>query len=474
MRATQALQQATSELAAPKSSAGIAASAKQLAALVPTLAEAACNAACTTNDARSQDRIINLSKDLAEAEHELLGSSALVAGDPKSAAHREKSVAAAARATAAIALLMKQLQAEVDLLSDLDNSLATIRAALPTLDTAADKAVPYGSAKATINAQARVLGQSARALVVVDKKNIAQIGHSSTQIAKALPQLIDAAKSAAASTDDRQVQNDVLQQTRALAKACEQIVVSAKACAIDAGDTAALTKMTNNTKLATDSISQLLAAAKKGDMAAYACDEAVAKVTRNIGQLDAAALYAAAGQLEPEAGNDNFGKAQQQLIASSQAMLGDAKALAQSTKQSPAALGECAKRLGDRSDQLVVAAKSSASLVDNNDTQQSLLHGGKVVLVASAQVIEAALAVQQTPGDAALVAEAQKSSQALNGAVDALGRALTAAADEQSRGARDLDEAAQAIERSLVGFDQHGNPKASAEDVVVSCRGIAG
>lgn len=88
------------------------------------------------------------------------------------------------------------------------------------------------------------------------------------------------------------------------------------------------------------------------------------------------------------------------------------------------------------------------------------------------------------------VQEAQKSSAALAAAVEALNSATAAAADEQSRGARDLDEAAQAIERSLQGFEQHGNPKASAgacacvgggrrsrtraEDVVISCRGIAG
>jgi hypothetical protein len=56
--------------------------------------------------------------------------------------------------------------------------------------------------------------------------------------------------------------------------------------------------MTNATKSASETINQLLTAAKKGDVAAFAADECVASVTRNIGQIDAAALYAAAGQLE--------------------------------------------------------------------------------------------------------------------------------------------------------------------------------
>jgi hypothetical protein len=90
VRHTQELAEATTGLANAKSSLAIATSAKQMSDLLPLLAAAACNAACTTKDPRAQDRIINLSKDLAEAEHDLLGASALVAGDPKSAANREK------------------------------------------------------------------------------------------------------------------------------------------------------------------------------------------------------------------------------------------------------------------------------------------------------------------------------------------------------------------------------------------------
>lgn len=82
-----------------------------------------------------------------EAEHELLQSSANVASEPKNATHREKSAAAADRATQAINGLMKVLQAEVNLLSDLDDSIRNIRAAMPLLDSPADGDHNYGKKK---------------------------------------------------------------------------------------------------------------------------------------------------------------------------------------------------------------------------------------------------------------------------------------------------------------------------------------
>lgn len=162
--------------------------------------------------------------------------------------------------------------------------------------------------------------------------------------------------------------------------------------------------MTNATKAATEAIAQLLAAAKKGDMAAFACEEAVAKLTRNIGQLDAAALYAAAGQLEPDANSDgNFSKAQGALSQASAAVLADSKTLAgAASRGTPAQLGDAARKLAERSDLIVANAKTAAALVDNLDTQQSLLHGGKGVLAAASAVVDAALSVQQAPGDAAV------------------------------------------------------------------------
>jgi hypothetical protein len=383
--------------------------------------------------------------------------------------------AAATRATTVIASLMKQLQAEVDLLLDLDMARKDIAEAMKKCDTPAESDMLYAEAKGVVNTQARTIGHAARALVSVDKKNIAQIGHSSKQIAAALPLLIEASKAAASNTDDKQVQTELMKQTRELGKACETIVASAKACAIDAGDKPALTKMTNSTKMATEAIAQLLAAAKKGDMAAFACDEALSKLARNVGAFDAALLYASAGQLQEEkSGDGNFSKAQQALAQASQGMLADAKQLGNAaTKGTPAQLGEAAKKAADRSDVMVATAKSTAALIDNLDTQQSLLQGGKAVLAAATRVVEAALVVQQSPGDAAAVSEARKCDAELGAAVEALASSTAAAAEEQSRGARDLDAASQAVERSLKGFDEHGNNKASAEEVVQACRAVA-
>ena len=75
-----------------------------------------------------------MSKDLAEAQHDLLASSALVAADPKSEAARAKCAEIATRATQSISELMSVLSAEVELLGTLDAAIAAIRNSLPKLD----------------------------------------------------------------------------------------------------------------------------------------------------------------------------------------------------------------------------------------------------------------------------------------------------------------------------------------------------
>jgi talin len=476
VRAAQSLQGATSSLADPKSSVEIAAAAKTIGSVVPELAQAAQYAAGTTKDARAQDRIINLSKDLAEAESELLTTSALVAGDPKNQQHRDKAAAVAQRATQSIQSLMSILQAEVELLHNLDDAIAAIRAALPQIDTPAPAGVKYGEAKVEIGRAARSIGSSARALVACDKKNITLMGNSSGVIAAAVPELISAAKAAAASTEDRTVQTEVLEQTRKLGRACEALAVSAKACAVDAGDARALSTLTGATKAATEAIQLLLNAAKRGDVASFAADETVAQVTRNIGQLDAAALYAASGQLERDPNGDpSFVKAQQKLAQAGQATRqGGAKTLQAGAKGTPTQLRDAMHAVANNADAIVEHAKAAASLIDNLDTQQALLQSAKAVMLALSTLINASRDQQQSPNDRAVAQAAAEADKTLADSIDALTSTAAAAAEEQSRGARDLDEASAAIERSLKGFDAHGNPAASAEDLVVSCRGVAG
>jgi talin len=476
VRAAQALQGATASLADPKSSAEIAAAARTIGSGLPELAQAAQYAAGSTKDARAQDRIINLSKDLAEAESQLLITSALVAADPKNAAHREKSAAVAAKATQSIQSLMSILQAEVELLHNLDDAIAAIRAALPAIDGAAPAGAKYGESKVEINRAARVIGSSARALVACDKKNITLMGNSSGVIAEAVPALIAAAKGAAASTEDKAVQSEVLEQTRKLGRACEALAVSAKACAVDSGDARALSTLTGATKAATEAINLLLNAAKRGDVASFAADETVAQVTRNIGQLDAAALYAASGQLERDPKADpSFVKAQQKLAQACAATRQcSAKALQAGQKGTPTQLKDAMHTVADTSDAVVECAKVAAALIDNLDTQQALLQAAKVVMLSLTQMITASRDAQQSPRDRGVAQAAAEADKALADSIDALVGTAAAAAEEQSRGARDLDEASSAIERSLKGFDANGNPAASAEDLVVSCRGVAG
>ena len=142
-------------------------------------------------------------------------------------------------------------------------------------------------------------------------------------------------------------------------------------------------------------------AAKRGDVASFAADETVAQVTRNIGQLDAAALYAASGQLERDPKADpSFVKAQQKLAQACAATRQcSAKALQAGQKGTPTQLKDAMHTVADTSDAVVECAKVAAALIDNLDTQQALLQAAKVVMLSLTQMITASRDAQQSPSD---------------------------------------------------------------------------
>eukprot|EP01117_Protostelium_nocturnum_P013126 TRINITY_DN487_c0_g1_i1.p1 TRINITY_DN487_c0_g1~~TRINITY_DN487_c0_g1_i1.p1 ORF type:complete len:2445 (+),score=1078.48 TRINITY_DN487_c0_g1_i1:119-7453(+) len=447
---------------------------KSVGASATEVVKALHNAVATTPDQNTRNELITASKDMVALLVPFVSNTrtAVVAGN-KDAGREAQQQSKAVKES--LANLVASMKTNAVLIKDLDETLFHLGGALNAVDSPLSRGdKPYEDAKDDLNDLAKALAFSVRKIVTTDKNHTVQIGSSAKAIGTQIPAIVEGARTTAALTNDASLRSAILTNVKQLAQATKAVVQLSRDGAADKtiNNTA---KLSDAFKNVTAALTKLLEAVKQGAVGEVLLDESLTTINDIIADIDAAALFAAAGQLEAEPGapSGSPSELQRALIETAKLLAGNSSQLVGSTKSTREAFGQSAKTLSQSLGRLGALSKALTSALSDLNVQQQLLTSAKAISVASQQLVFAGKDVQRYKGDAATTATLNKGSQALAEAITNVINVAQNSEAENAKGIQELNAARNGIQGLLDGYANVTPAQSNAKDVVKSARAFA-
>eukprot|EP01133_Synstelium_polycarpum_P004292 gene4292-5011_t len=455
-------------LAAPKNDPqNLGKSAKDTANILPKIVNISKQLASLTTNPDIKQTQLQLSKKLADNMLELMISAK--SGDVSDSKQ-------AFNASQAIADILTSVKGGVMQSRDCDESIQIINKSKETLNKPANDShgKTYQEYKDEMTEIAKALALGISQLANSAKTKPEEIGASSLKIASIIPRLVETARATAAATNDTQAKERLLTSTGGIVDATAGIVADAKLASADHTNQDLQQKINNNFKNITTAIAQLISALKAGATGDRDIETALNNITHITTDLDAASLFAAAGQVDAETDGHTPQTIQEEIskiageLADSNTQLVDA-----ASNKTIEDVGFASKAISGVNERLATSVKVCAALSSDPSAQQALLNSARNVSASIAQLVSAGKVTQKNPTNA--------NKNVLNGASKSLDESVQALASlatssTTTKGIRELDSVAAEVRRQLAGYDGANavsNPNATAEDVVTAAKSTA-
>jgi talin len=376
-------------------------------------------------------------------------------------------------------------------LKECDEALGIIKSAIDTFDKAP---IPQQQQLPTYAQQQEIINKSTRELfatmskVMSNVKQPQEIKGSIVEAARNVSTLLGATKLAAHVTSNKTAKQDLQTHGRKVAITVGNSIFAVKNYLSDPHNPAKEVNPTVMLETVTNVISALLQALREGAVAERACEIAAEKIHNSVTDLDAAAFFAVAGQLdaitsEKDISRSRATKGTQSLETSLNELLTLLKRLEEaaqnvvtSAKGSLYELGDAAKKLSELYANLVTDTKVAASILPDSESQQKLLYATKPVGQQSQQLVLNARKFNDAPNDANLQQQLTGTHRELQQSIQKLAQVVKTAADEAARGIRELENSKQAI-RQLIALlgdtSKPGKQNVTASDVIISAKSVS-
>jgi len=125
-----------------------------------------------------------------------------------------------------------------------------------------------------------------------------KLGAASKEVANVLPKIVEASMIAMSSINNEATQKGLKEAVERVVASVQNLLQSAKTVVVDPKSSKSQNAVSTGFKEVTDSITKLIASLKEGAVGYKQCDTAVEQVVSVIADLDAAALFAASGQMD--------------------------------------------------------------------------------------------------------------------------------------------------------------------------------
>ncbi|KAF2072336.1 hypothetical protein CYY_006349 [Polysphondylium violaceum] len=454
-------------LAAPKNDpSNLGKSAKDTANILPKIVNISKQlASLTTNPDIKQTQLI-LSKKLADNMLELMISAK--SGDVSESKQ-------AFNASQSIADILTSVKGGVMQSRDCDESIQIINKSKETLNKPANQSTgkTYQQYRDEMTEIAKSLALGVSSLATAAKSKPEEIGSSSLKIASIIPRLVETARSTAASTNDAVAKQKLIDSTSGIVDATANIIGDAKLASADHKNTALQQKISNNFKNITTQIANLISALKAGATGDRDIEAALNEINHVTTDLDAASLFAAAGQIDVDTSNATPQEVQEAISRLAADIKSANQQLSESTEKTIEDVGFSSKAIASINEKLAANVKICAALSSDNATQQNLLTAARNISSNLNQTVVAAKQTQKSPSDANKTIF-KKSSKALDDSLDSL--TDLALSSTTTKGISELESISTEIRKQLSSYDGDNatsNPNATAEDVVNSAKSLA-
>ncbi|KAM9956083.1 hypothetical protein ACTFIW_005939 [Dictyostelium discoideum] len=454
-------------LAAPKQDPNnLGQSAKDTANILPKIVNISKQlASLTTNPDIKQTQLL-LSKKLADNMLELMISAK--SGDVSDSKQ-------AFNASQSIADILTSVKGGVMQSRDCDESIQIIGKSKENLQKPANDThgKTYQQYRDEMTEIAKQLALGVSQLANSAKSKPEEIGSSSLKIASIIPRLAETARSTAAATNDVAAKKKLIDSTAGIIDATSNIISDAKLASADHKNTQLQQKISNNFKDITTQIANLIAALRAGATADRDIENACNEVNHVTTDLDAASLFAAAGQIDIDTDGHTAQNIQEQVGKLAQDLKDSKNQLAEASGKTIEDVGTSAKATASINQKLAHATKVCAALTSDSTTQQNLLSAARTVSSNLQQTISASKNAQKNPtaGNKAIL---DKSSQELEESIDSLANLVQSSTT--TKGISELEGVSSEIRKQLAAYDSgtaNVNANATAEDVVNSAKNLA-
>lgn len=302
-----------------------------------------------------------------------------------------------------------------------DDAIASIKDSLGNLSRPTKPTKSYLECQAGITDTSRALVSALNNLTNVAKTKPEEVGLASKKVAAVIPDLIELTRLAAAASSDADAKQTLPEGAKEIVHATLQVINDAKLASADRKNPQHQTALAGSFKNITAAMAKFNTALRATPTSEKEVDRALEEVARTMAELDTAALFAAAGQLEADTASFPT------LEACQNGLLNAAKGIAQLTTQivdtankgTPEQLGGQARALAGSLNNLSKIAKATACIAGDSVSQQSLLTSARSCSIAGQTLVLNARQAQKT-GDPTDQTALSGSASAMSDAVDAL------------------------------------------------------
>jgi len=268
-----------------------------LATAVPVMSSLVRTAVATTHNKNTQQSLLTAAKDLSENLLGLLMSvreNASGTGSPAAIGQKAK------QTRGAIDNLNSSLRAGADSARQIEQANRDIQEAAKLLTQPPDSGVTYKDVKVALKYESQDFVRTVTELLNAAKVNVDDVGQSARAVASVLPVLIRSTRNAAATTPDQKAKAALVANGKKVIETAAQFIAAAQGVNNDPKNRSLHMALAAAASAVTAAVSALLDACYAGATGERECEDAVFQLGRIVADLDACALFAAAGQIDAE------------------------------------------------------------------------------------------------------------------------------------------------------------------------------
>lgn len=450
--------------------------ARQLGRTIPLLTTATTDSASTANAAETQKQVLALSKELLESLLQL-GRTAKSTNP-----NDDRSLQALQARTNGTALVLSRmlgvLQSGVAIAQDLDRIIKDLKAALASIGT--PFAVPankrFNDFREDIAALlSKDMTEQVNKITMADKNSVGELGLYSGRIGEGVGKWVSGVRGAAATTADKaNAANEILSGGKDLLNALIHMLEQAKSVAQEPANPIYQQNLRNTGPAVFSAVAKLLGAVKRGALGEVMCDQAIELINKAVANLASSAIFAQAGQLEPDAQSIKTPVTQLQssIVTGATGPTSQAvEKIASGTTVSAEEVGKASMALANAFQEVSAVTIKTASRINDSNSQQALLGAAKMLGIRAHQYILAGRDYEKNRRDTTVQSSFTAAEGSTRDAIAHLVQMTEKSASEAVAGERQLESTKQqllALLKDVPGYDS-----AQPNDVVKACREAA-
>ena len=442
--------------------------AAEIQKAVPSLVSATKAAAVTSSDPTLQKNLLSNAKDLSSS---MLGL--VRAAKDANAQNRQSQqtlVDRSKKCSQAIGKFVSLLKANAVIFQELEEASKQIAAlAGQVSQPAAASGRPYNEIRESLQQTVLSIAEKASAINSADKSNLGQMGLQARQLCDVMPKFVAQVKDAIATTADPAAKSAIGSTSQALVTAIANLVQQSKTA--DPKNPASEQAISSAFEQSSQVSASVLKAVKSGATGEMLIDGAIERVKEAVTNLNRNTIFAQAAQMEafPDMATVSVTAARAQLATLAKNIAMQAAAMAEATRRNQEQFGAAAKELSDAVLAMGTYTIKSASKLPDNVSQQNLLTAAKAAAIASQQLIMTGRETQRAANPTTLQQLTQSVDMTRN-CIDQLLQVSENASAEAARGEKGLEDAKQAVQTAIEGFDAFQG--AQAEDVIRAAKDL--